>query len=229
MKIAPILYAAYKELENAAKGKLKGTKIEDIADIINRNAIYSAASQTVAVFGGIGSVVAIIAQTGIIWNTYLKINEKLGISLSENAMKFVASAVLTNIITNAGVYIVAAVLTWTVGLIPIFNIATIAIGVVIAYIIVYVSAIIYMKILTEYMNAKGTFDITETDDTKKIIKDVVKNANVKNMIKEGRATFRDINESGEFDKIKNNPQCPKCGKAINLEQNFCPSCGTNLK
>ena len=40
MKIAPLLYAAFTELQEAAMGLLSGTKIETIAEKINKFAIY---------------------------------------------------------------------------------------------------------------------------------------------------------------------------------------------
>ena len=42
MNIAPMLYVAFTELQKASNGMLSGTKIEPIAETINRFAIYSA-------------------------------------------------------------------------------------------------------------------------------------------------------------------------------------------
>ena len=98
MNVKILLYAAFKELEKASKGTLSGTKIESIADVINRFAIYSAVSTAANAIPGVGSIITMLTQTGLVWGTYLKINETLGISMKENVAKFIGSAILTNII-----------------------------------------------------------------------------------------------------------------------------------
>ena len=229
MNISPLLYAAFKELQDASKGALTGTKIESISGIINKYAIYSAVAQMASLAGGIGSVVAFLTQTGLVWTTYVKINKELGISMSENTMKFVGSAVLTNLIANAGIYLVAMVTAWLIGMIPVLNFAAIAVEVVIAYVLIYASALIYLKLLTEVMRAKGSYELEESEDTKDLIKKIVKDTDIKGVVKEGRNAFKEAKDSGELERIKNDPECYNCGKKITGTENFCSSCGAKLK
>lgn len=229
MNISPLLYAAFKELQDASKGALTGTKIESISGIINKYAIYSAVAQMASLTGGIGSVVAFLTQTGLIWTTYVKINKELGVSMSENTMKFVGSAVLTNLIANAGIYLVAMVTAWLIGMIPVLNFAAIAVEVVIAYVLIYASALIYLKLLTEVMRAKGSYELEESEDTKDLIKKIVKDTDIKGVVKEGRDAFKEAKDSGELERIKNDPECYNCGKKITGTENFCSSCGAKLK
>ena len=227
MNISPLLYAAFKELQDASKGALTGTKIESISGIINKYAIYSAVAQMASLTGGIGSVVAFLTQTGLIWTTYVKINKELGVSMSENTMKIVGSAVLTNLIANAGIYLVAT--AWLIGMIPVLNFAAIAVEVVIAYVLIYASALIYLKLLTEVMRAKGSYELEESEDTKDLIKKIVKDTDIKGVVKEGRDAFKEAKDSGELERIKNDPECYNCGKKITGTENFCSSCGAKLK
>ena len=229
MNISPLLYAAFKELQDASKGALTGTKIESISGIINKYAIYSAVAQMASLTGGIGSVVAFLTQTGLVWTTYVKINKELGISMSENTMKFVGSAVLTNLIANAGIYLVAMVTAWLIGMIPVLNFAAIAVEVVIAYVLIYASALIYLKLLTEVMRAKGSYELEESEDTEDLIKNIVKDTDIKGVVKEGRNAFKEAKDSGELERIKNAPECYNCGKKITGTENFCSSCGAKLK
>lgn len=229
MNISPLLYAAFKELQDASKGALTGTKIESISGIINKYAIYSAVAQMASLAGGIGSVVAFLTQTGLVWTTYVKINKELGISMSENTMKFVGSAVLTNLIANAGIYLVAMVTAWLIGMIPVLNFAAIAVEVVIAYVLIYASALIYLKLLTEVMRAKGSYELEESEDTEDLIKKIVKDTDIKGVVKEGRNAFKEAKDSGELERIKNAPECYNCGKKITGTENFCSSCGAKLK
>ena len=229
MNISPLLYAAFKELQDVSKEAFVGTKIENIAGIINKYAIYSAVAQMASLVSGIGAVVALVTQTGLVWTTYVKINKELGISMSDNIMKFIGSAVLTNLIANAGIYIVAMVTAWLIGMIPVLNFAAIAVEVVIAYVLIYASALIYLKLLTEVMKAKGSFEMEESEDTKDLIKKVVKETDIKGVIKEGRDAFKEAKDNGELERIKNNPECYNCGKNITETENFCSSCGAKLK
>lgn len=229
MNISPLLYAAFKELQDASKGALTGTKIESISGIINKYAIYSAIAQMASLAVGIGSVVALLTQTGLVWTTYVKINKELGVSMSENTMKFIGSAVLTNLIANAGIYLVVMVTAWLVGMIPVLNFAAIAVEVVIAYVLIYASALIYLKLLTEVMRANGSYDLEESEDTEDLIKKIVKDTDVKGVVKEGRNAFKEAKDSGELERVKNNPECHVCGKKITGTENFCSSCGTKLK
>ena len=103
-RIAPILLMALKELERVLQGSLSGKQVDNIVSKISAFAIYSAIAGTASVFSGIGSVVAILTQTGLVWSLYVMINKELGISMKEETVKFIASAMLTNLVCNAGTY-----------------------------------------------------------------------------------------------------------------------------
>jgi hypothetical protein len=229
MNVKILLYAAFKELEKASKGTLSGTKIESIADVINRFAIYSAVSTAANAIPGVGSIITMLTQTGLVWGTYLKINETLGISMKENVAKFIGSAILTNISANAisyaAVYIAASLLSWLPGA----NLLMIAFMAAMGYILIYVSALLYLKLLTEVMKAKGSFDLDDSDETKDLIKRVVKDTDVQGAIKEAQSVFDESKSSGEFDAAKNNMICPYCGETIQPEQKFCSMYGKPLK
>ena len=229
MNISPLLYAALMELKDVSKGALSGTKIENIAGIINKYAIYSAVAHMASLTGGLGSVVALVTQTGLVWTTYVKINKELGISMSDNTMKFIGSAVLTNLIANAGMYLVAMATAWLIGMIPVLNFAAIAVEVVIAYVLIYATALIYLKLLTEVMRAKGSYEMEESEDTKDLIKKIVKETDIKGVVKEGRDAFKEAKDSGELERVKNKPECYNCGKNITGTENYCSSCGAKLK
>lgn len=229
MNVKILLYAAFKELEKASKGTLSGTKIEGIADVINRFAIFSAVASAANTIPGVGGIITMLSQTGLVWGTYLKINENLGISMKENVAKFIGSAMLTNISANAlsyaAAYIGASILSWLPGA----NLLMIAFMAAMGYALIYVSALIYLKLLTEVMKAKGSFDLDDSDDTKELIEEVVKNTDVKGAIKEARKAFDESKESGEYDAALNNTKCPYCGETIKPEQKFCSVYGKSLR
>ena len=178
MHVKILLLAAFKELESAAKGSIKGTKLESIEDVINKFAIYAAVASSTVLIPGIGGIISMLTQTGLVWGTYVKINQELGISMKENVIKFIASAMLTNIATNIGTYIIAYLGAAILTFLPFANVLAVALMACIGYILIYVSAILYLKLLTEVMGAKGSFDFEESDEMKETIKNVVENSNV---------------------------------------------------
>ena len=102
------MYITFKGLNEAMSGTLDGTKIESIKETINHYAIASAVASTASgLLPGVASVIAALTQAGFVWATYVKINNTLGISMSEHTAKFLGSAVVTNIVTNAGAVLAA--------------------------------------------------------------------------------------------------------------------------
>ena len=223
-----LMYAALKELEKVSKGSLSGTKIEIAGDVIHKFAIYSAvAAATACVIPGPGGLIAAVSQAGFIWGTYVKINEVLGISMKENVAKFIGSAVLTNIATGAVSYMTAYLITQIIQWLPGANLLTIAFMAAMSYALIYVSSLLYLKILTEVMKVKGSFDMDNSAATKEIIDGVCRATNIKKALDEAREQFKD--SKADFQAAKNNPKCPYCGESIKPGQKFCSMSGMPLK
>lgn len=227
----PILYLTFKNLDKAMQGTLSGTKIESIKETISAFAIASAlASMAAGVIPGVAGVVAALTQAGFVWGTYIKINKTLGISMSENTAKFLASAIVTNLITGAGAMLLMYASAAILSLIPLFGqAASAAINGALGYIIIYVSAIIYLRLITELIQPDGSLKVTENDDTKHIIKNIMKDANLKDIVKEGRNSYKKAQADGTLDQAKKDPKCPNCGTKVTPGQKFCSNCGTALK
>lgn len=229
MNIAPLLAKACQELDKAMQGTLDGTKIACISETISGYAIAAAIASGVAgVAPGFAGVAAALTQAGFVWATYVKINKTLNISMSENTAKFIGSAVITNLITNAGAFIAVLIGSTIASIVPGGQALSVAMNAALGYIIVYVSAIIYLKLITRMMQSNGTLKVAESDDTKHIIHDIIKESNIKDMVKEGKAAFKQAKKDGSIDKAKNTKKCPKCGAEVKDGQRFCSECGNNL-
>lgn len=230
MNIAPFLAKACQELDKAMQGTLDGTKIACISETISGYAIAAAIASGVAgVAPGFVGVAAALTQAGFVWATYVKINKTLDISMSENTAKFIGSAVVTNLVTSAGAFVAVLVGSSILSIIPgVGTAAAIALNAVLGYTIVYVSAIIYLKLITRMMQPDGTLKVSESDDTKHIIRDIIKKSNIKDMVKEGKAAYKQAKKDGSFDKAKDAKKCPKCGAEVRDGQRFCSECGTAL-
>lgn len=226
-----MLYTAFKNLNEVAGDTLNGTGIESIKDTVNTFAITAALLGAAAdVVPGVGGILAALAQTGLVWALYVKINNTLGISISEHTIKFIGSAILTNIITNAGYLIIAYAAAAVMSFIPIFGQAGSAVThLALGYILIYASAVVYLNFLTHTFKANGSFNIDESDKTKQNIKDVVNRSNVKEIIKEGKNAFKEAKDNGEFERAKKDMRCPRCGEKITIAQDYCTSCGLKLK
>ena len=177
---------------------------------------------------GFAGVAAALTQAGFVWATYVKINKTLGISMSENTAKFIGSAIVTNLITSAGAFVAVLIGSSIVSIIPGAQVVSVAMNAALGYTIVYVSAIIYLKLITRMMQPDGTLKVSESDDTKHIIRDIIKESNIKDMVKEGKAAYKQAKKDGSLDKAKKAKICPKCGAEVKDGQRFCSECGTEL-
>lgn len=230
MNPTPILGKALQELDKAMQGTLDGTKISAIKDTIRGFAIAAALASAVAGLApGIAGVVALLTQTGFVWATYVKINNTLGISMTKDTAKFLGSAIVTNIALNAGAFIGAVIAAGLLAFIPgLGSAASAAIDAAMGYVLIYAAAIIYLKLITHFVHPDGTVSITESDGTKDVIKDLVRESSMRDIIKEGRESFKEAKKDGSLDKAKANPKCPNCGADIQQGQKFCSNCGLEL-
>lgn len=230
MNPTPFLYIAFRNLNEAMKGTLNGTQIESIKDTINNFALASAVSGLAAsVIPGVAGVVALLTQSGFVWATYIKINKTLGISMSEHTAKFLGTAIMTNIATNAGATLATYAAAAVISFIPLFGQALAAATIAaLGYMMVYVAAIIYLQLISRLIKPDGTLTVAENDDTKHIINDIIKQSDIKGIIKEGRNAYKKAKNDGSLDNAKKNPKCPGCGAEIKFGQKFCSDCGTAL-
>lgn len=96
------------------------------------------------------------------------------------------------------------------------------------YVLIYAAAIIYLKLITHFIHPDGTLNISEDDSTKETIKDIVSQANIRDIIKEGRESYKEAKKDGSIDRAKAEPKCPNCGADTAPGQKFCSNCGTQL-
>lgn len=229
-----ILAKCFQELNRITNDAIDNSRIKNIKDSINNYAVMSAiAGGATALLPGGAAVAATVVQTGFIWSLYVKISKELNISIRENKMKFIASAALTNITTNAGMLLAGHVAATIFSFIPgLGSAASVAVEVMIGYVIIYVAAILYLQFITRLFKANnGRCDIMSMsdDELKNEIKKASSEVNMKEAINEGKQAYNEAKKNGDFERAKNNPQCPNCNTPLDKNAKFCSICGLKIK
>lgn len=83
---------------------------DDIVNILYQHSVAAAATAVLAPGG-----VDVLLITGEVWAMYIRINNVLGVSFSENLVKSVGSAVAANLTANLGQLAVAGILKFIPG------------------------------------------------------------------------------------------------------------------
>ena len=133
---------------------------DDVKAAIIKNSIGAAASSLAAGWlPGIGALAATAVGTGFIWRMYYQINQALGIRVSKNILKSISSALLTNLVTGlSGVLVLDAAAT-ALSLLPgVGSVSAAALLGAVNYGLVYVSGLVYIKMLTNLFHAKADIE-----------------------------------------------------------------------
>lgn len=224
------LYAVVYALCDEAFKHLSGEKRDEIIEIIQEFAIFSAASALVGnLVPEAGGLITAIAQTALVWTLYVKINNIIGLEMSDNTAKFIGSAILTNLSLNAGSLLLGYAGAVAASFVPIFGQFTAAaIEATLGYTLIYVSAVLYLIFLTKVFQAKGKIEITGSNEEKEIIKGVIKNTSLKDLIKEAKNNYKEAKNRGDIDRASKNLKCPVCGEYVDSSKKYCTKCGTKL-
>lgn len=193
------LYHALKALQEATHNVIQQEDLVKVEKTIQTCAIVAAATGIGGgMLPGAGGVVMTAASVAAIWTMYVKINKELGISISGNALKSLASAMLTNIIAGAGAYIAALVATTIISFIPILNFLALPAEAIIAYIAVFASGVLYIKFLTKVFNAQGCFAVEEGATMDQFVKDVIRETDMRSVINDAKKSYDNDKKNGNI-------------------------------
>lgn len=164
---------------------------EKICKLVRKHAIIAGVAAAVPVPGA-----AEAATIGNIWMLYKHINDELGIQLSKNKLKTIASGVAANL--GASVLLMAGAAE-LLKFIPGFG--SVSGGVIdcaLAAAVTYTSAYIYLKCITAMAAKSVSGGIDEnTIDVDAEIKDYMKNnkKEISSVLKEAKEEFKDIKKA----------------------------------
>lgn len=166
----------------------------DIAKIINIHALGSAASSAATAWvPGAGASIATAGAVAFIWTMYVRISERLGIKLSKKKLKFLGSAILSNLASAGGALLAAS----AISLIPgIGSVAAVVLAAGANYALVTVAGVLYINLMSS-LHTEGT-DVSAMSDEelKERMKKVMEEQNVKKMMKEAQGEYVKARKEG---------------------------------
>jgi len=171
---------------------------KDIADIVK----FHAKGATVAALAsawipGAGGTAAVVTSAGFIWTMYGRIGAKIDLPMSNNILKTIAFGAATNLVSGAiGFLLVSSAISFIPGLGSVG--ASIIMGGV-CYALTLAAGYVYLKTMTALFK-KGIDPTTlSEEDLKNVVKDVAKQSDVKDVLKQARKDFKTKKDEGEFD------------------------------
>lgn len=193
-----ILFHAGTKLVEAIDKTADENLPQELADIVEFHAKGATISSLSSAIPGVGAALSGLASAGFIWTMYTRINKLLGLKLADNILKTVASGVVTNLAGYAVLnFAVGTVLSFIPGL---GSVATIALVGAAIYAVTMVSGIVYLKILTNVFNAGKDPATLSAEHLKSIASDVISSMNIKKLLEDAKAEFKEKKENGEFDE-----------------------------
>jgi len=172
------------------------------ADQIEKNIIgfglfASVASAAAGAISGVGPVATVAVTTACVYALYYKLTKIIGIEISKNCLKSIASAVLANLVSNVGVSIVAAV---AVSFIPFFgNLSSSAICAITQFASVYVSGFVFITTLNALIEKFGGIPTSE-NSFDQAVKDVNEDIDVNELVNEAKKVHKEVKNDKEYKK-----------------------------
>ncbi len=183
-----------KAFYHATNDYLRQQQIEAAGETIQKCSITAAVSSAGASFlPGIGGIISAGITIVAIWTMYVKINKDLEISISKNILKSLASALLTNIIGSVASLFLSFICVKLLNFMPGLHIPAAMLDGAIAYVIVFASAVLYIKLLTKLFCARKSFDLSK-DDIPNITEEIIRETSMKDLIKEAKESYNEHKE-----------------------------------
>jgi uncharacterized protein (DUF697 family) len=187
-----------KEFPKAQREFLGDVGASEIGDIIINHSLGAAAASAASGWiPGAGGTAALMASVGFIWSMYYRINQRMGISISKNKLKSLASAVVANIASAAMSLILGVVASTALTFIPgIGNVAASVIMAALDYGVVFAAGIMYLKMLTKLCKDSTNLNNMSESALKNAAKTVIDSEDVSKIIKDAQKEYKTARKSG---------------------------------
>lgn len=183
-----------KALKEVPRNVINEQEAADIAKIISMHALGAAASgAATAWIPGAGASVAAVGQAAFVWTMYTRISQRLGINLSKKKLKFLGSAVLSNLVCTVGTLFAASAFS----LIPGIGSVTAALIVASAgYAMVTAAGIVYVKLMSSLLNEGTDMSYMSDEELRERMREVMEGQNVRTMMKEAQSEYVRARKAG---------------------------------
>jgi uncharacterized protein (DUF697 family) len=187
-----------KEFDKSQREFLGEVGANEIGDIVINHAIGAAAASAASGWiPGAGGTAALMASVGFIWSMYYRINQRIGISISKNKLKSLASAVVSNIASAAMSLILGILASTVLSFIPgVGNVAASIIMAALDYGVVFAAGIMYLKMLTKLCKEGANLNNLSETDLKNAAKTVIDSEDVSKIIKDAKEEYKTARENG---------------------------------
>ena len=176
---------------------------KELADcVIQHAAAAGVPAMAAGVLPGAGSLIATGIGAGAIWAMYIRICKIAKIKFEKNRLKVLASAVLTNLLTQlAGVFAIEVAASF----IPGAGVVVCGVG---NFAVVYIAGIIFLQTLTKMFRVMRN-DVENAGDEEWIasIKESIRKMDKKALFREAKNVFMDMRKSGDLEQT---------GKAVDI-------------
>lgn len=168
------------ELLEAFEKSTTGDLPKEISDCIKEHSMLAVGASIAPIPGA-----ATIGNAANIWTMYVRINSKIGISFSTNALKSIASG----IIANLGAYAVGLTIGEGLKFLPgVGTLIGAAIDAAILYSLTVTSACIYIKALTAMAKKKITSDDALGNEVERVLSE--DKEEIKTIMREAKQAYK---------------------------------------
>jgi uncharacterized protein (DUF697 family) len=174
----------------------------EIADIIKlhaKGATAASVASTVATtwLPGAGGPALMVVEIGFVWTMFVRLNKKINLTMSKPLLKTLGAGLIAQLAPMAaGILVLGAALSF----IPGGSIAAAALEAATTYAATIASGFVYLKVLTKLFKEGKDPSTLSADALKGAVNEVIKNENMKEVLREAKEDYKRAKESGELDK-----------------------------
>lgn len=188
-----ILHAA-EQLVHALNKAVDENLPAEIAEIVKTHSAGAAAAGVAAGWiPGAGGLAAAAVCAGFVWTMYGRINSRIGLPLSDNIVKSLATGVATNLATGfVGALVLGTVFSFIPGL---GSIGAAAIAGGTGYALTLAAGYVYLKLLTKlFLSGKDPTKMDE-DSLKEAARSTAASENIKDVISSAKSAYKERSKS----------------------------------
>ena len=199
-----LLEAALKALADQLEETGREVNVEELQKMVTKHAFAAAIAAMTSgwVPAAAGAIVSGVG-TGFVIALYVRLGKALGVKLSKGLLRAVASVVAAEVASYLAVSIVGLT---ALSLFPgLGSMGASAISGLSTFAFVYISALVYVKMLASLMGDNVNLDDVDDEAVKAAAAKAAAETDMKKAMEEAKRGYKDAKNSGEMDQIDVEP------------------------